>query len=135
MRPVVWLPVVIFIAGVACIAAAVAEGKADVSLVLIFPVFSGSSGLFLLGIALIVLSFFVGFVMLAMGQIQMGRTREESGQAVAQQPTERKTKYGGVVLIGPVPIAFGSDRTMAVIMLIVGIVLALIVLGLIVASA
>ncbi len=134
LRPVVWLPVLIFAAGVICIAAAVAEGEADVSLVLIFPVFTGSSGLFFLGTALIVLSFFVGFVMLAMGQMEMGRVQKELGQP-AEQPVERRTRYGGVVLIGPVPIAFGSDRNIAVLMLIIGIVLAILVLGFIIALA
>ena len=135
MRPVVWLPVLVFAAGLACIAVAVAEGEAEVSLLLIFPVFSGSSALFMLGTLLIVLSFFVGFAMLAMGQKELGRFQRELGQPVEQRQPQKETKYGGVVLVGPVPIAFGSDRTTAVIMLIIGIVLAIVVLGLIVAFA
>jgi uncharacterized protein (TIGR00304 family) len=132
---VVWIPVLIFVAGIACIALAVAEGEAEVSLLLIFPVFSGSSALFLLGTVLIVLSFFVGFAMLAMGQMELGRSQRELGQSTGPQQIQKDTKYGGVVLVGPIPIAFGSDRTMAVIMLMIGVVLAIVVLGLIIAFA
>lgn len=135
MRPVVWLPVLIFVAGVACIAAAVANGEAEVSLLLVFPVVSGSSGLFFLGTILIVLSFFVGFAMLAMGHAELGRLQTDPGQAAGRPGAQKDTRYGGVVLIGPVPIAFGSDRNMAVIMLVVGIAVAVVVLGLILAFA
>jgi uncharacterized protein (TIGR00304 family) len=38
---------------------------------------------------------------------------------------EKKTQYGGVVLVGPLPIAFGSDRKIAVIMLVLGIAMAI----------
>lgn len=132
MRPVIWLPVLVFVTGIACIAVAVASGDADVSLVLIFPVFSGSSGLFLLGTLLIVLSFFVGFAMLAMGQLELGKMQRELGQS-SEPPAQKDTKYGGVLVIGPVPIAFGSDRDVAIVMLIIGIVLAIVFLGLVVA--
>lgn len=121
-----WLPIVLFIGGAICIAAAVVTGGAEADLVLIFPVFSGSSGLFLAGIGLIVLSFFSGFAMLALTQSEsMERTpatREEDG-------IQRKTSYGGVVLIGPVPIAFGSDKRIAFFMLVLGIAAAIILVG------
>lgn len=135
MRPIVWLPVLIFVAGVACIAAAVANGEAEVSLLLVFPVISGSSGLFFLGTILMVLSFFVGFAMLAMGHAELGRLQGDSSQAAESPGAQKETRYGGVVLIGPVPIAFGSDRSIAVIMLVVGVAVALVVLGLIFAFA
>lgn len=118
-----WFPVSVFLGGIACIAAAVATGQAEVDLVVVFPVFSGSSGLFLLGVGLIVLSFVAGFAMLALSQ----------GESVAgvvsddrprQQKVEKRTRYGGVVLIGPIPIAFGSDKGMAIVMLVIGIAVA-----------
>jgi len=119
------------------IASAVATGEAEVSLFLIFPVFSGSSGLFLLGTLLIVLSFIVGFLMLAMGQVEL----QASGtwpQMTAEQDTKAmpvKKEYGGVVLIGPIPIAFGSSRAMALFMLVLAIVVAIILLGVLAALA
>jgi len=119
-----WLPVSVFLGGIACIAAAVATGQAEVDLVVIFPVFSGSSGLFLLGIGLIVLSFVAGFAVLALsqGESAAGVVSDDRPQ---QQTVKKKTQFGGVVLIGPVPIAFGSDKKMALAMLVIGIAMAI----------
>lgn len=129
MHPRIVVPIALFVSGIALIAAAVATGEAEVSLFLIFPVFSGSSGLFLLGTLLIVLSFVAGFIMLMFGQLEFNRLQIESSTPVGLPGQRKKTKYGGVVLIGPVPIAFGSDRNLAVLMLILGIVLAIVFLG------
>jgi uncharacterized protein (TIGR00304 family) len=121
-----WLPIAMFIGGAVCIAAAVATGGAEADLVLIFPVFSGSSGLFLAGVGLIALSFLTGFAMLALSQTESTdgapANREEGG-------IKRKTSYGGVVLIGPVPIAFGSDKRTAFFMLVLGIAAAISLVG------
>jgi len=124
----IMLPVVTFVAGVAVIALAVATGEARVELVLIFPVFSGSSGLFLLGIVLILLSFIIGFALLAMGQAELLNAADGSVESQGIDKTRTETKYGGVVLIGPVPIAFGSERRIALAMLVAGIVVAVIIL-------
>jgi len=123
------VPVALFVGGVTCIAASVLSGEADVSLFLVFPVFSGSSGLFLLGIALIVFSFLAGFMFLMMGQAALAAQDAyvpESGRVGERAKAD--TKYGGVVLLGPVPIAFGSDKVMALTMLVIGIVFALVAL-------
>lgn len=123
------VPVAMFLAGVACIVASVLSGEAEVSLVLVFPVFSGSSGLFLLGTALIVFSFITGFLFLMRGQLELaGAGLYAGGQDRAVETERPRTKYGGVVLVGPVPIAFGSDKTMALAMLVVGIVVAVVAL-------
>lgn len=121
------MPVALFVAGLSCIVAAVLSGEAEVSLFLIFPVFSGSSGLFLLGMVLIVFSFVVGFLFLMMGQMELASEMvyPESTRRAADLERDRP-KYGGVVLLGPVPIAFGSDRSIALAMLVVGIVVAIV---------
>jgi len=114
-------------------AAAVMTGEAEVSMVLIFPIFSGSSGLFVLGVMLILFSFVAGFVMLTSSQIALSRSMLP--QELEQEPLghpEVKKKYGGVVLIGPVPIAFGSDMKWALAMLVIGIVLAIVAIALVV---
>jgi len=127
-----WLPIAIFLGGVACISAAVATGGAEVDLVLIFPVFSGSSGLFLAGVGLIVLSFMVGFFIIATSGTEV---LGETDKVVQRPAAERKSSYGGVVLIGPIPIAFGSDKKMAVLMLILGLATAVILIGLLLMSS
>lgn len=126
MRQRAIIPIGLFVAGIACIAAAVLSGEADVSLFLIFPVFSGSSGLFLLGTAMIVFSFVTGFLFLMMGQLELAGETVYTDTARATRGTpDGKPRYGGVVLIGPVPIAFGSDRAVALAMLVIGIVVAI----------
>lgn len=122
-------PVGLFVAGVACIAASVAAGETEVSLLIIFPVFSGSSGLFLLGTAFVVFSFIAGFMSLMVGQAELaGAALGPAGGTLGDGRVKRETKYGGVVLLGPVPIAFGSDKGMALAMLVLGIALAIAVL-------
>ena len=124
MNSRLWIPVVMFLGGIACIAAAVATGQAEVDLVVIFPVFSGASGLFLLGTALIILSFLAGFAVLALTHTE--EIVERASNSGPPRPAiETKTHYGGVVLIGPVPIAFGSDKKTAVLMLVLGIAMAI----------
>ena len=57
MKPNASIPIMLFAGGVACMIAAVMTGEAEISMVLIFPIFSGSSGLFILGVMLILFSF------------------------------------------------------------------------------
>jgi len=125
LRPTIWIPIAVFVSGIACVAAAVAGGEADVDLSLIFPVFSGSSWLFILGTLLIVLSFFVGFAMIAVGGTEADRSQPGSVEPRSPATTQKKTTYGGVVLVGPIPIVFASSKNMAILMLIVGIALAI----------
>ena len=116
-----FLPLLIFAAGIVMVSATVAKGDADVSLVVIFPVFSGSSALFLLGVVLVILSFLAGFAMLATGQVETDRHGLQPLGPERTVSAERGTKYGGVVLIGPIPIAFGSDKRIATLMLLIGV--------------
>jgi uncharacterized protein (TIGR00304 family) len=128
LRPIIWAPIAVFVSGIACIAAAVVGGEADVRLFLIFPVFSGSSWLFILGTLLIVLSFFVGFAMIAIGGTEADRSQPGSVEPRSLAATQRKTTYGGVVLVGPIPIVFASSKNMAIFMLMIGIALAMVFL-------
>ncbi len=133
MNPRLLVPILLFAAGVALIGTAVAQGEAEVSLLLVFPVFSGSSGMFVLGTVLILLSFVVGFALLAMGQVEAARLDGKGLSSLGRgEDDSRSTRYGGVVLVGPVPIAFGSDQKMALAMLVLGIVLAIVLLGVLV---
>ena len=119
----------LFISGAAVVTFAVATGEADVSLFLIFPVFSGSSGLFLLGVALVVLALLVGFASMVMGQPYVVEREDGSlaNRSRGAEP-EQRSRYGGVVLIGPIPVAFGSDKKMALAMIVVAVALAVAVL-------
>lgn len=127
-----WLPITLFAAGVALILAAVAAGTAEVNLLVVFPVLSGSDPLFLIGALLIVLSFFVGFALIMMGELEAEYhaprkpedvEREVHGDEIPE--AHRRSEFGGLVLVGPIPIAFGSSRSIAIMMLVIGLVLAI----------
>lgn len=133
MKGRMWMAIAVFLAGVACVVAAAATGEAEVQLFIIFPLISGTSWLFILGVVLIAASFILGFVFAASAMTEdelrppQAPPVQQSGE-VAGTP-QRKTRYGGVVLIGPVPIVFGSDRNMALVMLALAIALIAVVLA------
>lgn len=126
-----WLPVVFFAAGVALILAALAAGTADVSLFILFPVITSTSPLFIVGVLLIVMSFFVGFALIMMGELEAIRHAPDMPDEIEAEihggavPEAHKVKpdFAGLVLIGPIPIAFGSNRAIAIFMLVAGVVL------------
>jgi uncharacterized protein (TIGR00304 family) len=125
----------LFFGGVCLIAVSVATGEADLSLVVVFPVISGTGGVFLLGMLLTVTGMLLGFALMVMGKTrwvdhQEPARTDESGLHHAGGD-QRGVRYGGVVLIGPIPIAFGSNMRMTMTMLVVGIVIAVVILALI----
>jgi uncharacterized protein (TIGR00304 family) len=126
----------LFVGGMILIGAAVASGEAHLSLVVIFPIFSGTGGMFLLGVVFIILSLLLGFAFMTMGQLEMAEyQRTPANEAFNLRRSAGKgTKYGGVVLIGPFPIAFGSSMKIAIIMLLVGIVVAIVALAIIISA-
>lgn len=126
MRLVAILSIWLLIVGAALVAASVATGETDVSLVVVFPVLTGSGLLFLSGIALIVASFLSGFA--AIWAASLASHPQEAAGAAGNGPdgysATNEHKSGGLILIGPIPIAFGSNRKTARLMLIVGVAIA-----------
>jgi uncharacterized protein (TIGR00304 family) len=102
---------VAFVAGAALVADAVLRGQASLSLVLVVPVFSGSSVEFLLGVVLLV----VGFLLLPLSLWEPSESepllRPAEGPSVP--PPSTGAAGGGVVLIGPVPIFFGAWKNVS----------------------
>ncbi len=65
---------------------------------------------------------FLGFLLVAYGM--MGKDSEESDEEVhAGTGKETRVKGGGVILIGPIPLVFGTDKRYALLMMILAIVL------------
>ncbi len=124
-----------FVGGLCLIAVSAATGEADLSLVVIFPVVSGTGGVFLLGMLLTVAGLLLGFALMTLGQTGpadhqgSARTGESGPDHTSRE--NKGARYGGVVLIGPIPIAFGSDVRMAITMLVVGMIIVMVVLALI----
>ena len=121
------------IGGCALLGYAVASGEANVAIVVFIPVIYGSGAMAFLGIICIIAAIFLGFV----GFTNRFAGEEASGQEPSTsktrppQPTEYKprksVKGGGVVLIGPIPVIFGSDTKTAIILAVLAIVLIVIV--------
>lgn len=72
--------------------------------------------LVLVGAAMILVGFFAVFVAI----VASGRTSQDEGGT--------RVKGGGVVMIGPIPIIFGSDAKWASVAIVLAIVLIVIVL-------
>lgn len=68
-----------------------------------------------LGIILIML----GFILVALSIMRSAR------EAALDERGEEKVKGGGVILIGPVPIVFGTDKRYALLLMLLAIVLML----------
>ncbi|MGA7475996.1 MAG: DUF131 domain-containing protein [Thermoplasmata archaeon] len=97
------------VAGVALVALSVVEGGAKVALLVIVPVLSGSSLTFLLGVVLLV----VGFLSLPFAIAAEWGEELPSLPSSGTAPPERQSGVGGIVLVGPVPIVFGSWKGMS----------------------
>jgi uncharacterized protein (TIGR00304 family) len=76
-----------------------------------------------IGIALILL----GFLLVAYGIMRSSRESAGTEGRISDQGfKEERVKGGGVILIGPIPIVFGSDRRYVIIAMILAIVLMLV---------
>lgn len=105
MNPRRWAGPALLVLGVGLVLAAVATGAAQVELLVILPVFvGGASALFLGG----VLAIFLGLVLLP---LSLGM--EFALDPIGAEPTESSAppRSGGVVLVGPFPLFFGSWRS------------------------
>lgn len=138
------LSLLLIFAGIALLFYAVAIGEANASLFLIFPVIYGSGVYSLLAIFLIM----IGMILLFFAPLQSLKENVNDyyekdydnydyvnyesykGTKDFEEYRENKARYGGVVLIGPIPIIFGSDKNMAK-MSILGAILMLVAIFLI----
>ena len=132
MRFATMISLGLMLSGAALVIASVASGETDVSLVVVFPVLSGSGAYFLIGVGMIVASILIGFLAMWVGASR-ATTVGETGSADTRMGDGGSTKseYGGVILLGPIPIAFGSSSKVAYAMLGVGVALIVILLGMI----
>lgn len=110
------------VVGILLVVLAVLEGQMEMALFIVFPVIYGGGLIAGLGILLV----FLGSVSLFLSLIPFGTyEREENGPGYCLD-RERDIKTGGVVLIGPIPIVFGSDWKMAIWAILLAIALIII---------
>ncbi len=70
-----------------------------------------------------VVAMIIGLLLITSGMIRSARESEEMD--AENETGEKKVKGGGVILIGPIPIVFGTDKKYALILMVVAIVLML----------
>ncbi len=101
------------------------------ALIIIFPVFYAEGLLAVLGVVLIFIGMLALLASLITFDLPRGTMQEnefaERGQASGER-NKTGVKGGAVVLIGPIPIVFGSDWRMALAAMILAILLIAIVL-------
>ena len=118
MRRWFLIALLLFASAIILMIVSVASGEGQVGLFLIFPFMVAWGPMAVVGSVLLflaVISFFIGF--LRSGDVVL----QDAGGADPAAKTGRK--FGGVVMIGPIPIVFGSDRKIANWMLLAGVVL------------
>jgi len=109
-----------FIAGIICFAFGIYFGDVEAGLVIIIPFVAGSGIFAFLGFILI----FIAIVLFMYGFAGNAEYQDMNGT-----PVKKKTsvKGGGVVLIGPIPIVFGSNWKIAIILMIIAIIIIILV--------
>jgi len=131
VRPLPVLAGSLVLAGVALLGYAAAIGQAQVVLVLIVPVVVGSGPWAFAGMLLLMTGFLAGFWAAATRRGPTGapppRIDEAPGPA-PPRPAAPKQRVAGFVLVGPIPIAFGSTKALAATMLLLALVALLLLL-------
>jgi uncharacterized protein (TIGR00304 family) len=93
---------------------------------LIFPVYVGSDIWGFFGILCVIGAFFVGFLGLIPTRLPAGGP--DSGRQGAPPSGGPEKRFGGVVMLGPIPIIVGSDVKMSVLAIVLAIVLMIVLI-------
>jgi uncharacterized protein (TIGR00304 family) len=140
--------ILIIIAAIVILGYSATIGESEVIWFLIFPIFIGQGIYSFLGTILIILAIFVGIYGFIQGgdwvlagedeydELFGSRKKPKYGKRQQPRPGHQnripeprpraKVRGGGVVLIGPVPIIFGSDKNSAIILSILAIIIMII---------
>lgn len=122
MNKFYFLSLLFFILGVVFFALGVLSGEVETGFVVIFPFLIGSGIYAFLGFTFVfiaIIFFMSGFVSRTIGTEDI----EVPGEEQLRPRSKTSVKGGGVVLIGPIPIVFGSNWKIAVILMILAIIL------------
>ncbi len=123
------IAVLLLICGIALLGYSVAEGESRAGLFIVFPVLIGSGIWAFLGMMCIMGALLFGFMGIGARFAGFGdfdesepRDHQRQGQG-SRQKTGPAVKGGGVVLIGPIPIIFGSDPKLTIVLAVLAIVM------------
>ena len=121
------LSLICFVSGFILLLIGVIYGEIEVGFILIFPFLAGSGLFAFLGFLL----FFIAMILFMFGFVNLST---ETPGFVKQdfypddiEPKKAQVKGGGIILIGPIPIVFGSNWKIAVFLMILAVVLMVII--------
>jgi uncharacterized protein (TIGR00304 family) len=128
------IPLSLFVLGIVLLAISVLEGKGEVHWVLFIPVFTATSIFAFIGTVLIIISIFLFIIVFLKdftypydgdaGEVGPGTSAQKaSTPGPSSGGRGPGKKFGGVVLVGPIPVIFGSDKKMTAIVIILAIIL------------
>lgn len=114
------LSLALFAAAIGLMIVSVASGEGQIGLFLIFPFIMAWGPMAVAGSALLflaIISVFIGLWRASEAVPQQTGNSEVGGRS--------ERKFGGIVMIGPIPIVFGSDKATAKWMMVGGLALSI----------
>ncbi|RLF49790.1 MAG: hypothetical protein DRN20_01210 [Thermoplasmata archaeon] len=119
------LPLILFIAGVGAIIFSLMQGRGGAGIFIIFPVIYTTGILGIIGVLLIMLSLLSLFFMPFRAVYDSYHTpiADFEEHDVYHAMEKREKRYGGILLIGPFPIIFGTDREMMGVLIIIALIM------------
>jgi uncharacterized protein (TIGR00304 family) len=114
--------ILLFFLGFIFISISVIQGEGEVALLLFIPIFYGSGIYSFFGIVCIIVAIFLAFFGYAL-RFKWDLVEEEPIDKISLERRSMKKRFGGVVLIGPIPIIIGSDTKLVIIALLLAVVL------------
>ena len=114
------LPLVCFILGIVFFIIGFLTGETKGGIFIVFPFIIGSGIFSLLGFIFIFIAI-ISFIFKFTTYIKSDKIKNENDELQPKKKTS--IKGGGIVLIGPIPIIFGSNWKIVIVLLIIAIIL------------
>ena len=123
------IPMSLFLLGLFFLGYGIIIGEVTIGLAVFIP-FIMSNGLFgFLGIICLILSMLSLFFIIPMiSQNQIYQTFQTNHTIERAESSSKKSKIGGVIFLGPIPIVFGSNKKITRSMILVSIIILIITL-------
>ena len=118
------LSIVFFVSGIVFFAFGLISGEVETGFIFVFPFLIGSGIYAFLGFVFI----FIAILLFMFGFVSSVGLNDFEFDIEDKHYSRRKSsvKGGGIVFIGPIPIAFGSNWKIAIMMIILAIVILLV---------
>lgn len=123
-----FFPLLIIMVGIALLAYGVASGGGGIYFILFIPVIYGSGPIPVAGGLLLILGFFLLITSGLERYIPEAQSRSQGNDAALPHARRSNKRVGGLILIGPIPIIFGTDTKMAFLVAVVGLAILLLAL-------